>query len=81
MPDSFRTTAVEGLREAVLAGLGVCVATEWAFHRELRDGTVREILSDWSLPALDIHAVFPSGRRASAKAQAFAKFVEATLEQ
>jgi DNA-binding transcriptional LysR family regulator len=79
VPDSFRTTAVEGLREAVLAGLGVCVATEWAFHRELGDGTVREILSDWSLPAQDIHAVFPSGRRASAKAQAFARFVEDEL--
>jgi DNA-binding transcriptional LysR family regulator len=79
VPDSFRTTAVEGLREAVFAGLGVCVATEWAFHAELRDGSVREILSDWALPTLDIHAVFPSGRRASAKAQAFAKFVEAEL--
>jgi DNA-binding transcriptional LysR family regulator len=79
VPDCFRTTAVEGVREAVFAGLGVCVASEWAFHPELRAGTVREILSAWALPTLDIHAVFPGGRRASAKAQAFATFVEAEL--
>jgi DNA-binding transcriptional LysR family regulator len=37
------------------------------------------MLPDWRLPSLDIWAVFPSGRRASAKARAFAAFVEKEL--
>ena len=46
---------------------------------ELRSGAVREVLSDWKLPSIDIWAVFPTGRRASAKARAFASFVEQEL--
>jgi DNA-binding transcriptional LysR family regulator len=36
-------------------------------------------LADWRLPSIDIWAVFPTGRRASAKARAFAAFVEREL--
>jgi DNA-binding transcriptional LysR family regulator len=72
-------TAAEGLREAVLAGLGLAVASEWMFDRELASGDVREVLTDWALPPLDLWAVFPTGRRASAKARAFAEFVERLL--
>jgi hypothetical protein len=36
-------------------------------------------LADWRLPSIDIWAVFPTGRRASAKARAFATFVEREL--
>jgi hypothetical protein len=34
---------------------------------------------DWTLPSLDLWAAFPTGRRASAKARAFASFVEDQL--
>jgi DNA-binding transcriptional LysR family regulator len=72
-------TATEGLREAVLADLGIAVSTEWVFGRELKSGIVREALSDWTLPPADLWALFPTGRRASAKARVFVDFVEATL--
>jgi DNA-binding transcriptional LysR family regulator len=75
----IRTTAAEGLREAVFAGLGLAVATEWLFGPELRSGAVREVLGDWSLPPIDLWAMFPTGRRPSAKARAFAAFVEHEL--
>ena len=47
---------------------------------ELKSGEVREVLSDWQLPAIDVWATFPAGRRISAKARAFAAFVERVLE-
>jgi DNA-binding transcriptional LysR family regulator len=74
-----RVTAAEGVREAVFAGLGLAVASQWLFEPELKRGTVRTVLQDWSLPPIDLWAVFPTGRCANAKARAFSSFIEAQL--
>lgn len=76
-----RITAAEGVREAVFAGLGLAVASEWMFVPELKRGLVRAVLQDWTLPATELWAVFPTGRRASAKARAFVAFIEQALAQ
>jgi DNA-binding transcriptional LysR family regulator len=76
----IRTTAAEAVREAVLADLGLAVASDAMLGVELESGVVREVMTDWQLPSIDIWAVFPTGRRASAKARAFADFVERALE-
>jgi DNA-binding transcriptional LysR family regulator len=78
---SVRTTAAEGLREAVFAGLGLCVASEWMFQPDLGNGRVKQVLPAWTLPSMDLWAAFPTGRRASAKARAFAAFIEDQLRQ
>ncbi len=78
---SVRTTAAEGLREAVFAGLGLCVASEWMFQPDLDSGRVKPVLPAWILPPLDLWAAFPTGHRASAKARAFAAFVEDQLRR
>ena len=75
----IRSTAAEAVREAVLADLGLAVASDGMLGIELKSGAVREVLADWRLPSIDIWAVFPTGRRASAKARAFAAFVEREL--
>lgn len=72
----LRVSAAEGMREGVLAGLGLAIASEWLFAPELESGTVKPVLEDWTLPAIDLWAVFPTGRQASAKARAFANFIE-----
>jgi DNA-binding transcriptional LysR family regulator len=74
-----RATAAEGVREAVLSDLGLTVSSEWMFTPELHSGGVRAVLEDWCLPAIDLWAVFPTGRQASAKARAFATFIEERL--
>jgi len=70
-----RFSAAEGIRTAVLAHMGLAVASDWMFAPELADGTVQRVLNDWDLPPIDLWAVFPTGRLASAKARAFADFV------
>ena len=75
----LRVSAMEGVREGVLAGLGFAIASEWAFAPELKSGSVISVLDDWSLPAVDLWAVFPTGRQASAKARAFASFIEGQM--
>jgi DNA-binding transcriptional LysR family regulator len=76
-----RFTAAEGVREAVFAGLGLAVASEWMFAPELKRGLVRVVLQDWTLPPTELWAIFPTGRRASAKARAFVAFIEQALAQ
>jgi DNA-binding transcriptional LysR family regulator len=72
----LRVTAAEGVRAAVLAHVGLTVASEWMFTPELKSGAVQAVLSEWSLPPLDLWAVFPTGRAATAKARTFVDFFE-----
>jgi len=74
-----RVSAAEGLRAAVLADMGLTIASDWMFSPELESGAVRRVLEAWALPTIDLWAVFPTGRLASAKAHAFATFVEGVL--
>src|SRR5260221_3798000 len=75
----LRVSAAEGIRLGGFAGMGLAVASEWMFAPELASSTVKAVLQDWSLPPLDLWAVFPTGRQASAKARVFADFVEKQL--
>jgi DNA-binding transcriptional LysR family regulator len=75
----LRVTAAEGLRAAVLANAGLAIVSEWMFAPEIADGTVKVVLKDWQLPRIDLWAVFPAGRTATAKARAFAEFVREVM--
>jgi DNA-binding transcriptional LysR family regulator len=78
----LRVNAAEGVREGVLAGLGLSIGgSEWLFAPELKSGAVISVLEDWSLPAVDLWALFPTGRQASAKARAFAAFMERQISE
>lgn len=74
-----RLSAAEGIRAAVLADIGLTVNSDWMFAPEIESGAVRRVLEDWELPPVDLWAVFPTGRLASAKARAFADYVESIL--
>jgi DNA-binding transcriptional LysR family regulator len=75
----LRVSAAEGIRAAVLADMGIAVTSDWMFAPELASGDVQRVLSDWTLPPIDLWAIFPTGRLASAKARAFAEFVQSVL--
>ncbi len=65
----------EGMRAAVLAGLGLGIASEWMFAPELARGEVVVALPEWQLPTLELWTLLPAGRELSAKARAFLTFV------
>ncbi|WP_247494800.1 substrate binding domain-containing protein [Bradyrhizobium sp. 164] len=77
----LRVTAAEGVRAAVLADAGLTTASEWMFSPELRLGSVRAVLSEWDLPTVDLWAVLPTGRTATAKARAFVNYFERTFNE
>ncbi|WP_226477286.1 LysR family transcriptional regulator [Pseudomonas sp. MWU16-30323] len=76
----IRVSAAEGVRTAVLSNYSLTVSSEWMFTPELASGEVVAVLRDWALPELDLWAIFPTGRMASAKARAFIDFVEQLME-
>jgi len=76
MRGRLKVSAGEGLREAVLSGLGIAIVSEWLFSPELASGAVESALDDWDLPAQDLWAVFPPGGMVSAKAREFVAFIE-----
>jgi DNA-binding transcriptional LysR family regulator len=77
----LRVTAAEGVRAAVLANAGIVIASEWMFTPEIADGTVKAVLLEWELPAIDLWAVYPAGRTATTKARTFTSFVQEVMHQ
>lgn len=61
-----------------LDGHGILMRSEWDAAPYLRSGRLRPILETWTLPAADIHLVFPTKANLSAKTRVFVDFV---LEQ
>lgn len=53
----LRISSGEGVRAAVLSGLGLSVSSEWMFARELANGQLTAVLTDWSLPSMSMWAV------------------------
>jgi DNA-binding transcriptional LysR family regulator len=51
------------------------------FVPELADGTVQRALTKWELPPINLWAVYPAGRAATAKARTFVSFVENLLAE
>lgn len=75
----LRVSAAEGIRAAVLADMGLAVASDWMFGPEFESGAVVRVLPGWELPGIELWAVHPTGRLATAKARAFVAFVEELL--
>ena len=67
----LRVDSAEALRAALVTGLGVGIVSRTMVAAELESGALVPLLSEWSLPSSDVHAVFPAGRRTSRRARVF----------
>jgi len=65
----------DALREAAMAGLGVCLAPTFIVGPDLRAGRLAVALEAFEDPAPAIHAVYPHRRHLSAKVRAFVDFL------
>ena len=75
----FQANNSEGVREAVLAGLGIAVLPIWAFTDEIRKGRVKVILQAFEPQRLPLNALYPSRRFVPAKVRAFIDYFEAAF--
>lgn len=69
----------EAAATAAIAGLGIACLGRWGCREEVAQGTLVQILPDWSLGPMDVNAVFAAGRAAKPAARAFADYLARNL--
>lgn len=68
---NFRVNSPEGVRSAVLDGLGVGLMPCWLFADALASGAVVQLLTDWTIPPLPVTALYPAKRLLPRRAAVF----------
>lgn len=69
-----------GVLAAVVAGLGIAIGTRVMAGEELRDGRLVQLLDGYGLAPAEVHAVFPGGRKPSAKVRAIVDHLAGALD-
>lgn len=72
---NFDVDQGELLLEAARAGLGICQAFDYMVNEHIREGTLVEILADYSLPGPPVHALCLPGQQATPRVRAFFDFL------
>ena len=67
----IRLDGVSSMRAALLAGAGVAVMPHFVVREAVAEGVLQLLLSDWRIPPLAIHAVYPASPFVPAKVRAF----------
>ncbi|MEL7110826.1 MAG: LysR family transcriptional regulator [Pseudomonadota bacterium] len=58
---------VGAIRNAVLSGAGLHIGPEWIFADDLETGVINEVMSDYSIAAAPVHAIYRPGPYLPAK--------------
>jgi DNA-binding transcriptional LysR family regulator len=76
----FSTNENEGVVAAAVAGLGVTSTSEWACQRELANGSLVRLLTDWKTADIPVRAYFPMGPATRAAARALVDHLAAQFQ-
>lgn len=76
----FQTPRLTGesltvLRDGALAGVGFTRLPEFICREDIRDGRLEIVLPEWTLPAHEIHAVYPSRKGMTPAVRAFLEYL------
>ena len=71
----------EGAIAAAVAGLGIVSTGHWGCGAELRNGALVQVLADWLMEPVEVHAIFPAGRAAKPAARALADHLVHALRE
>lgn len=69
------------LKQAALAGLGIAIHSTWHIQDELRDGSLQQVLPEFSLESSAIHAVMPQRHLVPRRVRAFVEFLSGRLQK
>jgi DNA-binding transcriptional LysR family regulator len=76
---SIKVASADGVVACAKAGLGIALASRWMCRAELEAGELVAILCNYQLDGVELHAVYPGGRRPSLKVRAFSDYFAAEL--
>lgn len=75
----LRSNNLSALLVAARGGMGVAAVPWYVAHESVQADAVQQVLTDWSLPMQEIHAVFPSPRFLPAKVNGFIEWLQGQI--
>ena len=69
------TDSLYALRSAALAGLGACVSSAWIVLRDIEEGRLIQLISQWQAAPLPVYLIYPHARSYPAKLRLFAELI------
>ena len=73
------TSTNQAATAAAVAGLGIVSTGLWNCRPELASGALVQVLADWQMKPIELHALFAAGRAAKPSARAFADYLATAL--
>ena len=72
---ALRSNNLSALLSAARGDMGLAALPWYVAHESVRAGAVQPVLTEWSLPSQEIHAVYPSPRHVPAKVAGFIEWL------
>jgi len=76
----YSTNNPDAIRGALIEGLGIAAAPDWLVEKDIQEGRLVEILTDYKPTSLEINAIYPERRFLPAKVRLFINFLKADLQ-
>ena len=77
----LRSNNLSALLAAARGGLGLAALPWYVAHESVKAGAVQPVLTEWSLPSQEIHAVYPSPRQVPAKVSGFVEWLQGQIAE
>jgi DNA-binding transcriptional LysR family regulator len=75
----LQANVADAIRVAAIDGLGLVMLASYVVARDIERGKLKPVLENYTLPPLDIHAVYPHRKYLSAKVRSFLDFLQEWL--
>ena len=72
---SLRVNNGDVIASAAAAGLGFCISPSFLVWQRLQRGELVQLLPQWQIPEIAVHAVYPAGRTLPAKTRSFIDYL------
>jgi len=74
-----RGNSPEVVTAMAIHGLGIAMAPDYLFSEALASGSLRQVLKDWPVPGLPIHALYLARRYVPARIRSFVEYAATTF--
>jgi DNA-binding transcriptional LysR family regulator len=72
----LRSNNLSALLAATRSGMGIAALPWYVAHESVKSGALQPLLTDWTLPSQEVHAVYPSPRMVPAKVSTFVAWLQ-----
>lgn len=76
----LRSNNLSALLAAARNGMGLAILPWYVAHESVKNGSVKPLLERWTLPAQEIHAVYPSPRHVPTKVSGFVNWLQGQFD-